>query len=63
MADWRILPDGNLINLDKVEFINIQHPDIFLKTSTHSYCVTLDDEWRNILNKLSVKGDFSNGSH
>ena len=57
MSDWKILPDGNLINLDEVEFIKVEKNIIFLKTSTHTYTVELDDEWREILKELTAGGE------
>lgn len=55
MADWVHLPDGNFINLDEVEFIDIKNDFALLKTSTREYRVELDGEWRKRLISMSCK--------
>ena len=55
MADWVHLPDGNFINLDEVEFIDIKNDFVLLKTSTREYRVDLDEEWRARLISMSCK--------
>ena len=55
MADWVHLPDGNFINLDEVEFIDIENDFALLKTSTREYRVELDEEWRKRLISMSCK--------
>ena len=55
MADWVHLPDGNFINLDEVEFIDIKNDFVLLKTSTREYRVEIDEEWRKRLISMSCK--------
>lgn len=60
MNGWKILPDGNLINLKNIEYIKISRNTIAFEASMKTYEAVLTPEWRKILLDLPNDPDDEN---
>lgn len=60
MNGWKILPDGNLINLKNIEYIKISRNTIAFEASMKTYEAALTPEWRKILLDLPNDPDDEN---
>ena len=54
MSDWKIFPNGELINLDMVEYISIVGDRIFFKTGNNTYISEKDPKMIEVVKKLSL---------
>lgn len=56
MYDFEITPNGDLINLEHVEFIKVEYGRVYCYTENRCHDFELTAEWKRKLTELSVRG-------